>query len=116
MNNKVDHLVTLSALGWEPLKAERKEAKAKLMFKLLNKMCPKILPKHFTYKSEMSNYDLRDISCTLCLPQPRTNNMKRSFMFNGAYIWNSLPKIIRKSKSFPCFKSKIATHIFDNNI
>ena len=108
MNNEVDHLVALSALGWEPLKAERKKAKAKLMFKVLNKMCPKSLTQLFTYKSEMSNYDLRDISCTLCLPQPPTNNMKISFMFDGVYIWISLPKEIRESKSLSCFKSKIA--------
>ena len=43
MSNEVDHLVALSALGWEPLTAERKKAKAKLMFKVLNKMCPKSL-------------------------------------------------------------------------
>ena len=42
--------------------------------------------------------------------------MKRSFMFDGAYIWNSLPKEIRESKSLSCFESKIATHIIDNNI
>ena len=40
MKNEVDHLVALSALGWKPLKAERNKAKAKLMFKVLNKMCP----------------------------------------------------------------------------
>ena len=86
------------------------------MFKVLNKMGPKSLTLLFTYKSEMSNYELRDISCTLCLPQPRTNNMKWSFIFDGAYIWNSLPKEIRESKSLSCFESKIATHIIDNNI
>ena len=116
VNNEVDHLVALSALGWEPLKAERKKAKAKLMFQVLNKTCPKSLTQLFTYKTETSNYELRDFSCTLCLPQPRTNNMKRSFMFDGAYIWNSLPKEIRERKSLSCFQSKIATHIIENSI
>ena len=83
VNNEVDRLVPLSAFGWEPLKAERKKTKAKLMFKVLNKMCPKSLTRLLTHKSEMSNYELQDISCTLCLPQPRTNNMKKSFMFDG---------------------------------
>ena len=36
--------------------------------------------------------------------------------FGWAYIWNSLPKEIRESKSLSCFESKIATHIIDNSI
>ena len=62
----------------------------------------------FTYKSRMTN---RDISSGLCLPQPRTNNMKNSFMCNGAHLWNSIAKEIRESKSLSCFQNKIAAHI-----
>ena len=43
MCNDVESTVALNALGSEPLKAERKKAKAKLMFKLLNGMGPKSL-------------------------------------------------------------------------
>jgi hypothetical protein len=82
MSNDVDHLVALDALDWKPLKTERIKAKSKLMFKLLNKM-------------GVTNYKLRDVESTLCLPQPRTNSMKKSFMFDGAHIWNSLPSEIR---------------------
>ena len=41
---------------------KRKKAKAKIMYKLLNKMGPKSLTKLFSYKSEKTNYHLRDIS------------------------------------------------------
>ena len=85
MNNDTDHSVALQALGWKPLKTERKKGKAKIMYKLLNKMGPKSLTNLFTYKSEMTNYKLRNISSSLCLPQPRTNNMKKSFMYDRAY-------------------------------
>ena len=47
MCNDVESTVALNALGWEPLKAERKKAKAKLMFKLLNGMGPKSLSNLF---------------------------------------------------------------------
>ena len=40
MNNDVESTVALNALGWQPLLAERKKAKAKLMLKLLNEMGP----------------------------------------------------------------------------
>ena len=74
-------------------------------------MGPKSLTDLFTFKSEKTNYKLRD--CTLCLPQPRTNSLKKSFMFDGAHIWNSLPTEIRESKSIMSFETKIATHMFE---
>jgi hypothetical protein len=70
MSNDVDHPAALDALDWKPLKTERIKAKSKLMFNLLNKMCPKALNNVFTFKSEMKNYKLGDVESTLCLPQP----------------------------------------------
>ena len=43
VSNDVEHNIALRALGWEPLQMERKKAKAKIMYKLLNKMGPKSL-------------------------------------------------------------------------
>ena len=111
VSNDVEHNIALHALGWEPLQMERKKAKAKIMYKLLNKMGPKSLTNLFSYKSEKTNYHLRDISSGLCLPKPRTNNMKNSFMYDGAQLWNSIPKEIRESKSLSSFRNKIAAHI-----
>jgi hypothetical protein len=105
MSNDVDHLVALDALDWKPLKTER----IKVMFKLLNKIGPKSLTDLFTFKSEMTNYKLRDIESTLCLPQPCTNSLKKrlkSFMFDRAHIWNSLPTEIRESNSIMSFQTK----------
>ena len=111
MSNDTDHSVALEACGLKALKTERKKGKAKIMYKLLNKMGHKSLTNIFTYKSEKTKYHLRDISSGLCLPQPRTNNMKKSFMYDGAHLWNSIPKEIRESKSLSAFRKKIATHI-----
>ena len=73
-----------AGLGWEPLKADRRKTKAKMMHKVLNKMGPTSLGNLFTYKDEVTRYNLRDVSSSLCLPKPRTNSMKKSFMCNGA--------------------------------
>ena len=89
MNNDVNHSIALRALGWEPLKTERKKAKAKMMYKVLNKMGPKSLTNLFSYKSEKTNYNLRKISSGLSLPNPHTDNMKNSFMYDSAYLWNT---------------------------
>jgi hypothetical protein len=78
--NDIDHTIALHALSWEPLKSMREKAKAKIMYKIWNKMGPESLTNLFTYtESGMTNYKLRDISSGLCLPQPRTNNMENSF-------------------------------------
>ena len=111
MSNGVHHSVVLQALGWKTLEAERKKAKAKMMYKLLNNMGPQSLTNLFTYKDEVTSYNLRNISSSLCLPHPNTNNMKRSFMYDGAFLWNSIPRDIKESKSLSSFRTKIATHI-----
>ena len=112
MSNDVDHSIALCALGWKPLDIMRKKAKATMMYKTLNGIGPESLTNLFTYKNEITNYRLRSISSGLCLPQPRTNSMKNSFMYDGAKLWNSIPNEIRESKSLSCFQKNIAAHIF----
>ena len=86
MCNDVESAVALNALGWEPIKAERKKAKAKLMFKLLNGMGPKSLSNLFDCKNEFTDYELRGV---------KKRGMKKSFMYDGVTLWNSLPKELR---------------------
>jgi hypothetical protein len=63
---------------------------------LINKMGPKSLTNLFSYKSEKTNYNLREISSGLSLPNPIgnnmkrptiTNNMKNSFMYDQGWIY-----------------------------
>jgi hypothetical protein len=64
-----------------------------MMYKVLNRMDPKSLTNLFSYKCEKTNYNLRDTKSGLSLPKPRTNNMKNSFMYDGAHLWNSIPRV-----------------------
>ena len=105
MSNDVAHTIALQALCWEPLELMRKKAKAKLMY-------TNLFTNLFTYKNEVTSDRLRGISSSHCLPQPQTNNMKNSFMYDGAHLWNSIPNEIRDCKTLSCFQNKIATHIF----
>ena len=107
MNNDVDYTIALNSLGWETLQVQRKKAKAKLMFKLLNNLGPKSLTKLFTKKCEVTKYDLRNSSISLHLPQPRTNKMKKSFMYDGAVLWNSLRNEVKECKSLSSFGTKL---------
>ena len=86
MSNDVDHSIALHALNWEPLKVQRKRAKSKMMFKILNNMGPKCLSNLFTFRSDVLDYGLRDALLKLSLPKPRRNSMKKNFLFDGAQL------------------------------
>ena len=83
ISNDVNHAIDLRALGWEPLKIERKKAKGKIMNKISKKIGPLSLTNLFSYKTE---YHLRDISSSLCLPKPCPDNMRNSFMYDRAKL------------------------------
>jgi hypothetical protein len=58
------------------LKQKGRKVKQKSCTNYFNKMGPKSLTNLFTYEGEMTNKKLWNISCSLCLPKPRTKNMK----------------------------------------
>ena len=111
MGNDVDHCNALQELKWEPLEILRKKAKAKLMFKLLKNAGPNSLTRLFTYKKDITDYNLRNITSCLNVPMPSTNSLKKSFAYDGASVWNSIPAEIRNSKSVSLFQKKIAACI-----
>ena len=65
MSNDTNQSIALAGLGWQPLKIERKKAKAKIVFRVLNNIGPKSLTNLFTYKGDTTSYNLRDISSSV---------------------------------------------------
>ena len=66
----------------------------------------------FMRKSDVTDYELRGSSTSLQIPFPRTENIKQSFSYDGAKLWNSLPEDLRDSATLPIFKSRISAHNF----
>lgn len=79
--------------------------KATMMFRCLHGLAPRYLYSKFTWRD--SAYDLRDSENKLNVPLPRTNYYRKSFSYNGATLWNSLPRDIRNTESLGLFKRKI---------
>ena len=75
-------------LEWDNLCTRRNKQKLKLMFKTLNDQSPEYLKGLF--KPFSTDYGLRNSDNKLALPKPRTDFLKRSFCYSGAYLWNSL--------------------------
>jgi hypothetical protein len=85
-----------------------------MMYRVLHKMGPKSLTNLFSYKCEKTNYNLSTFQLVfIYIPKPRSNNMKNSFMYDGAKLWNSIPKEIRERKSLSSFRNIIAAHIYE---
>ena len=75
------------------------------MFKILKGNLPPYLRTLFYFRN--TEYDLRNNQFKLNLPKPRTNYLKRSFSYDGALLWNSLPEEIRSLTLFSQFKKAI---------
>ena len=100
------------ALGWRRLYYQRLEQKSILMYKTLHGMTPDYLRSRFVYRDNVSAYRLRNTEKKLVLPQPRTDYLKRSFLYSGAQLWNNLHVDLRQASSLTDFKSKLSRHSF----
>ena len=112
MKNDTPALEAITALGWETLESYRAKSKAVQMYKVLNDLAPISLVNLFMRKSDITDHELRGSSTSLQMPLPRTEIMKKSFSYDGAKLWNSLPVDLRDSDSLEIFKNGIGAHNF----
>ena len=100
--------ILLDSLHWENLSLRHEKLKAGLMFKTLKGNVPPYLQNMLSVRG--TSYNIRNSETRLNLPKPRTNDLKRSFCYSGALLWNSLPQDIRKLQSFAQFRKTIAEY------
>ena len=74
---------------------------------------PDYLSYKFIFRNDTTSYRLRNSEMRLALPQPRTDYVRKSFSYNGAALWNSLPTDIRVSKTLGDFKTKLSNFSFE---
>lgn len=94
-NYDADATELLEFLGPKNLARQQEIHKATMMFKCLHGLAPGYLYSKFTWRD--SDCDLKDSENKLSVPLPRTN--RKSFSYNGATLWNSLPCDIRNTVS-----------------
>ena len=87
------------------LKTRRMRTIALESFKIMNKISPCFL--HDLIEIKNNTYNFRYVN-TAVVPQPRTTSYgKKSFRYEAAKIWNSLPNEARQMTSFGQFKNYI---------
>jgi len=95
----------IDKLGWRKLDTQRQINKATMVYKSPNGLAPKYLRSKFTARSNVSSYSLRDTNGKRAIPLPRTNFMKNSFSYSGAFLWNSLPVELGQANSLGTFRA-----------
>ena len=95
----------LEQLKWNKLSLNRHRQKAILMYKTLNGQTPQYLDEIFTPRRYQ--YPLRNSNGKLFLCKLKTDYLKRSFSYSGAFLWNNLLEPIRLSPSLTAFKTSL---------
>ena len=96
----------LNKLNWDNLETRRFKHKATLMFKIRNNRAPNYLNR-YQQLSQHTHYNLRGQDTDLVLPKPKTEYLKKSFLYDGAKIWNNLPPSTKKSKTILQFRRNL---------
>ena len=98
----------LGKLNWLTLQQMRNENVAIMMFKILSGNAPPYLTEKFIYRNCM--YNTRSGSLNLIIPQPKTESMKRTFVYRGASYWNSLANELQGCTSLGSFKRNLSNY------
>ena len=100
--------LALAELNWKTLSERRAQFVASQMYKITHDLAPKRLSNIFHETPSSRHYNLRDSSPKLCLPQPMTDYLKKSFSYRGGKLWNSLSDdILVVDQSLVVFKTSI---------
>ena len=100
----------LESLGWETLDKRRLRNKAVLVYKILHDYSAPNLKLLFNKRNEVqTSYNLRNNCTDLTLPNLKTKYVKRSLGYNGAKLWNRLPRDLKVADSVSSFKKLIAS-------
>ena len=99
--------LALAELNWKTLSERRAQFVASHTYKITHDLAPKRLSNIFHETPSFRHYNLRGSSNKLCLPQPKTDYLKKSFSYREAKLWNSLLDDIQSKESLVAFKTSI---------
>ena len=78
------------SLGWEPIEKILKKREITMTFKAIQDKLPGYMSGMFKFNHN-DIYQLRSNDRKLYLGKPKTDFMKNSFSYRGAFAWNDLP-------------------------
>ena len=80
--------------------------KAILMYKTINNLAPTYLQSKLIFTTDVHSIQLRSSEVQqIYMPKPLKELFRKSFIYSGSQIWNSLPSYIQKAISVKQFKT-----------
>ena len=73
------------------------------MYKMMHNNVPEYLYENFTRTNTVHSHNLRGVNHNLFVPRPRTDALKKSFVYRGACVWNSLPLQAKQATTLSTF-------------
>ena len=93
------------SLKWQTIKERRQFHMATLMFKCTRGLAPNYLCDQVTFVNDINHYPTRfTTSNNIHIPFPKKSVFKRSFVYDGACIFNSLPAFLKDCDNVYDFK------------
>ena len=80
------------------------------MYLCHNQLLPELLLTYFDLNCNIHNHRTRN-AINFHLPLTRTSFSQKSIIYQGPIIWNSLPPVIKESRSLNVFKSNLKKYI-----
>ena len=92
-----------NVLHWLPFADRVDYHRGVLTYKAINNLAPAYISQKFVLQS--STYNTRSSSIgNVIVPKPKLEAYRKSFVYTGSVLWNSLPVQIRNSLSLHSFK------------
>ena len=93
------------SLKWQTIRERRRFHTSVLMFKCIHGYAPNYLCDHVILSREVATHNTRSSERNdVILPFPRKEIFKRSLMYDGASVFNSLPAILKDCDNLSDFK------------
>ena len=100
-------------LGWPTIEERRKLHTAVLMFKCIHGLAPDYLCDQVNLLSQIATRNTRSAhTLDVMVPEVKKEIFKKSFEYQGAVLWNSLPQYVRQSDDVGTFKKRLKQHCF----
>jgi exonuclease III len=102
-NVRGEHL--MADLNMKSFEYRHRYHKSLLMFKAIHGLVPDFLSNYILFSYEVSQRNLRSFdNMTLYKPKPNCEKFKKSLMYSGPEVWNTLPLTLKEQTSVMSFK------------
>jgi hypothetical protein len=97
----------MSDLGMRPFRKRNEYYKCLIMYKAIHGLTPDFLLDYITFTYEINQRNLRSSNnLDLHVPKPLSEKFRKSLLYSGPKLWNTLPETIKHAGTVNDFKTR----------